>query len=70
MFLFDFFPGVREWGDRASSRVLVRRFWAFGPSVGPDRHRVLIALRERPTWEHQAGRTVALRHRMSLGKSG
>ena len=24
----DFFPGVREWGDRASSRLLVRRFWA------------------------------------------
>ena len=28
VFLFDFFPGVREWGDRASSRLLVRRFWA------------------------------------------
>ena len=25
MFLFDFFPGVREWGDRASSRGLVLR---------------------------------------------
>ena len=25
VFLFDFFPGVREWGDRASSRGLVLR---------------------------------------------
>ena len=27
------------------------------PELGPDRHPVLIALRARPTWKHQVGRT-------------
>ena len=59
MFLFDFFPGVQMGGPRFVAGAGAA-FGPSAPSVGPDRHQViqvLIALRARPTWEHQVGRT-------------
>ena len=58
-FWFDFFPGVHMGGPRFVAGAGAA-FGPSAPSVGPDRHQViqvLIALRARPTWEHQVGRT-------------
>ena len=59
VFLFDFFPGVQMGGPRFVAGAGAA-FGPSAPSVGPDRHQViqvLIALRARPAWEHQVGRT-------------
>ena len=49
-----------KWGGPRFVAGAGAAFGPSAPSVGPDRHRViqvLIALRARPTWEHQVGRT-------------